>query len=160
MISEYDKVHTERGLRIVSSEHPKKLGLENTVYLKNPEKGKSTCFIVYPDYPQPARFCIEDLSRKFFTCIGLFEPVYYFHDIYQGVLDKDQKEKLNEYLHGKDKYGNMYNRWRHLVDAWEVAMGENDILVPDHIIESPDYTLLPDIEPDHPAMFNLQIKYK
>lgn len=61
-------------------------------------------------------------------------------------------------MNSKFKYEG-YNKRKHLVDAWETAVSENDILVPDHIDIPPDYTLLPDIEPDHPAMFNLQIKY-
>lgn len=160
MIDEYYKIHSERGLRVIEMEDPKVFGLKNKLYLENPAKDQTTCFVVYKDNPFPARVCIEDLPRRFFTCIGIFEPVYYFHAIYRGVFTKEQKEKLNNFMNSKFKYGNCYNKWRYLVDAWEMAMGENDLAIPKHSLEVPDYTSLPDLELDHPAMFNLQIKYK
>ena len=158
ILSAYDKIHTLRDDCEVSNESPEKLGFENDTYMRYVD-GDTTSFLVYQENPLPARFCIEDLSKKFFTCIGLFEPVYYFHDIYQGVLDKDQKEKVNKFLNTKLKYLDI-SPWNLMLGQWKIIMNDQGIKIPEYESIQPDYTLLPDMDIDHPATFNLQIKYK
>ena len=125
MIPEYDKIHTERNACTVSIINPDNLGLENDVYLKDyMDSGdkRTTCLIVYEEKPFPARFCIEDLSRRFFTCVGLFRPKYYLHDIYQNTFSDEQKVLLNEVLNGKAFPGSDSSptNWQCLTHEWMV----------------------------------------
>lgn len=143
MISEYDKIHTARNSNIVLSESAEKLGFENDIYIRDMIGGDTTCFLVYAENPLPARICIEDIPRRFFTCIGLFEPVYYFHDIYQNAFTKKQKEKVNKFLNTKMKYLDI-SPWNLLLGQWKIIMGDQDIKIPDYKSIQPDYTLLPD----------------
>lgn len=142
MIPEYDKIHTKRNECTASIINPDKLGLENDVYLKDyMDSGdkRTTCFIVYEEKPFPARFCIEDLSRRFFTCVELFRPKYYLHDIYQNTFTDEQKVLLNEVLSEKSYAG--VTIWEWLKHEWMLSSHIPYFMIPKN---PPDYTLLPD----------------
>lgn len=136
-----------RNERVVLTESANVLGLENDLYLTPNPYGRSVEFVMYAENPIPGRIYIEDLERRFFTCIGLFEPVYYLHDIYQDIFTKKQKEALNRFLNEGifefDK-GHKPSKWDHLVSQWESAVGDNNLKVPSHSSTKPNYLLLPD----------------
>ena len=141
MIPEYDKIHTERNACTVSIINPDNLGLENDVYLKDyMDSGdkRTTCLIVYEEKPFPARFCIEDLSRRFFTCVELFRPKYCLHDIYQNTFSNEQKVLLNEVLN-KKSYADL-TVWQCLKHEWMEFSRIPYFMLPKN---PPDYTLLP-----------------
>lgn len=146
MISEDDKIHTKRNEYTVSLINPDKLGLENDVYLKDSmDNGnkRTTYLIVYEEKPFPARFCIEDISRRFFTCVELFRPKYYLHDIYQNTFSNEQKVLLNEILNGKAFPGSDSSptNWQCLTYEWMTFSHMPYFMIPKN---PPDYTLLPD----------------
>ena len=140
MISEDDKIHTKRNEYTVSLINPDKLGLENDVYLKDSmDSGnkRTTYLIVYEEKPFPARFCIEDISRRFFTCVELFRPKYCLHDIYQNTFSNEQKILLNEVLNEKSYAG--VTIWEWLKHEWMLSSRIPYFMLPKN---PPDYTLL------------------
>lgn len=154
MISEYDKVHNEHNLRVNLIRSSNELGLEDDTYLKlSSDYGdnRTTYFVIYNENPVPARVCIEDFSKRFFTCIGLFEPIYYIHDIYQNTFTKEQKVLLNNIMNGKRfPIGNSnITVWSGLANSWKIIMEENNMVVSEYNIIQPDYTLLPDIHREY-----------
>ena len=111
-------------------------------------KGLGECKIcVYADEGTIPHFHIMKNKNEQYTCICLFEPLYFHHGNKNGTLNSKQKRILNDWLLAPINYNGInLTRWETAVFLWRMNNGEK--YIPQHSLKQPDYTTMVNYKED------------